>query len=768
LTGLVVVLARGSTWKDTGMLQWNILLPDFMLLCLGYALALLWKQNPWFSLFALSPLLLIQRALAVPQLQKEARIDAKTGLWNAAHFSQLFAAEMERAIRFNRPLSFIMADLDLLRNVNNTYGHLAGDTVLEVISEVIRKTVRDYDIAGRFGGEEFSICLPETDPVEAIAIAERIRENIAKTPIPIKTSPTPIHVTMSFGIASVPADAQDTKELVHQADIAVYQAKLRGRNCAVPISDVPRSIRLDSIATENRFTVVAVSPTPPPAELTRRRSERSVVKQEVEHLIRKRREIPHRPEWIAPFLGAVILAGLLVTGLGLAQNSTFDLGLLAFLCMVGMLAEWFEVGMYGDSTFSVSVTAVFATIFLSGFVGLVSISAAIAFAHYLKNQKIDWYKPVFNWATHVLAGLIPICGFSLFQIPLRWDNLIPLTGLTLFTALGYYIVESGLVSTAIGLSEKSSIRVTWLGQFGWTVLFYVALCLVGLFMAILYDDVKGILGILVFALPMVLIHLAQRQYVEQTRAGAQELERMNKELTLANREVVQASLQIEQLNDELFVTLAKIIDARDPLVLNHASQVAEYATTIAREMSLPPERVEKIRQAALLHDIGKIGISEQILKKPGRLTGLEYESVKAHATVGGELLEGSRGLHHLAAFVRHHHEWWNGKGYPDQLAGGQIALEARILAIADAVEAMASERPYHRGMKLEEIIEEVSRCSGSQFDPDVVDVFVRVLKSGAIQLGVNSATAARRHTDQANTRNGLSLNDPGLVGSPAL
>ncbi|MBI5031467.1 MAG: diguanylate cyclase [Chloroflexi bacterium] len=763
LTGLAVVLARGSTWKNTGMLQWSTLIPDFMLLCLGYPFALLWTLNPGYSLFVLSPVLLIQRALAVPQLQKEARIDIKTGLWNAVHFSRLFTAEMERATRFARPLSVIMADLDLLRNVNNTYGHLAGDTVLEAIGEVIRKTVREYDIAGRFGGEEFSICLPETECVEAITIAERIRENIAETPITIQTSPTPIHVTMSFGIASFPTDAQVANDLIHQADIAVYQAKLKGRNCVVSITDVPHSIRLESTAHENRLMEPTVSPSPSPVAPARRQSEHSDVKLDAEHLIRKRREIPHRPEWIAPFVGAVILAGLLATVLSLGLNYTFDAGLLVFLCIVSILAEWFEVGMYGDSTFSVSVTVIFATIFLSGFVGLVSISTAIVFAHYLKNREIAWYKPVFNWATHVLAGLVPIYGLDLFKIPLTWENLIPLTGLTLVTGLGYYIVESGLVSIAIGLSEKSSILVTWRGQFGWTALFYVTLCLIGLFMAILCNDLNSILGVFVFALPIGLIHYTQQQYVERTRASVREVERMNKELTLANREILQASLHIEQFNDELFVILAKIIDTRDPLVLNHAVKVAEYATAIAREMKLPPARIEKLRQAALLHDIGKIGIPEHILKKTTRLTGLEYESIKTHTILGSELLEASQGLRHLAPFVRHHHEWWNGKGYPDELSGGQTPIEARIIAVADAIESMASDRTYHRAMKLQEIIDEISRNAGTQFDPTIADLFIRFLKQDGMLLVVNSTKQNRRTNESPRANSPFHFADPGLA-----
>jgi putative nucleotidyltransferase with HDIG domain len=397
------------------------------------------------------------------------------------------------------------------------------------------------------------------------------------------------------------------------------------------------------------------------------------------------------------------------------------------LCVLAVITEWFEVGMYGDSTFSVSVAIVFAAIYLEGFVGLVISSAAIVATHYVKHRQIAWYKPVFNWATHVLAGLVPIYGFSFFHFTLGWEELIPLTALTLVTALGYYAVESGLVSTAIGLAEKSSIRVTWIRQFGWTILFYVALCLIGLFMAILYSDLKGIEGILVFGLLMILIHLAQRQYVERTRASAQELIRMNNELTFANREIIQASLQIEHLNDELFVTLAKIIDARDPLVLDHSIKVAEYAVMIARKLALPADRVEKIHQAALLHDIGKIGISEELLKKPGGLTHLEYETVKTHTTLGGDLLAASRGLRHLAPFVQHHHEWWNGKGYPDQLEGEQIPLEARILAMADAIEAMTSDRPYHKKISMEQAVEVIYRDAGSQFDPRVADAFIQAM-----------------------------------------
>ncbi len=139
-----------------------------------------------------------------------------------------------------------------------------------------------------------------------------------------------------------------------------------------------------------------------------------------------------------------------------------------------------------------------------------------------------------------------------------------------------------------------------------------------------------------------------------------------------------------------------------------------------------------------MHDIGKIAIAEKVLNKPGRLDPEEYAYVKTHAAIGADLVETSQTLRHLAPFIRHHHERWDGKGYPDRLKGEQIPLEARILAICDAVETMASDRPYRHGAVVGEILAEIERCSGTQFDPEAVKTFIRVVRNGSLKL-VNSA-----------------------------
>src|SRR5205085_9920689 len=149
------------------------------------------------------------------------------------------AEELGRAQRFERPLSLIMADLDLLRDINNTYGHLAGDAVLKGIAEVFRAQLRNYDVPARFGGEEFSILLPETPPDHALEIAERIRRAVAERTFDVETSSEPIRATVSIGVAGFPHDGMDANELIHQADLAVYRAKLQGRNRVLGTSSEP-------------------------------------------------------------------------------------------------------------------------------------------------------------------------------------------------------------------------------------------------------------------------------------------------------------------------------------------------------------------------------------------------------------------------------------------------------------------------------------------------------------------------------------------------
>jgi diguanylate cyclase (GGDEF)-like protein len=210
---------------------------------------------------------MMYQALQVPLLKRQATVDDRTGLWNARYFAQLFGAELKRAARFDRPLTFIMADLDLLRNINNTYGHLAGDAVLAGIGRIIKNSIREYDIAGRFGGEEFAIALPETTLSEARALAERMRKAIQEAVFESPANVARIKITMSFGLAAFPGDGAGFVGLVHQADLAVYQAKLRGRNNIVSAAELPLQLKTGNLPSADRISspyVPTFEPRPSP------------------------------------------------------------------------------------------------------------------------------------------------------------------------------------------------------------------------------------------------------------------------------------------------------------------------------------------------------------------------------------------------------------------------------------------------------------------------------------------------------------------------
>jgi diguanylate cyclase (GGDEF)-like protein len=225
--------ADRARFSRSGLFSLESLATDLILAALGVALATLWVTNVWLIAAAVAPLVLIHRSLNVPALEEEARLDPKTGLFNARHFAAELRDELARAKRFARPTAVIMADLDLLREVNNSFGHLAGDAVLRGVAMVFRRELRDFDVPARFGGEEFAILLPETTPQHALEIAERIRRRVAATAFEIGTSSEPIRVTVSCGVAGYPRDGHDVNELIHEADLAVYRAKLQGRNRAL-------------------------------------------------------------------------------------------------------------------------------------------------------------------------------------------------------------------------------------------------------------------------------------------------------------------------------------------------------------------------------------------------------------------------------------------------------------------------------------------------------------------------------------------------------
>ncbi len=181
---------------------------------------------------------------------------------------------------------------------------------------------------------------------------------------------------------------------------------------------------------------------------------------------------------------------------------------------------------------------------------------------------------------------------------------------------------------------------------------------------------------------------------------------------------------------EMVTSLAGAIDAKDPYTKGHSTSVSRYSEALARAVNLPEQEVERIKIGALLHDVGKIGIPESVLKKPGKLNDEEWEIMKQHPTIGAEkVLAPNEALRDLIPIVKYHHERLNGKGYPEGLKGNQIPLAARIVSVADAYHALVSDRPYRKGMAIEKACAILKEGAGEQWDSDLVRAFISIAPS---------------------------------------
>jgi len=716
----MLVLGEGHSIRESGLFSFHGLTTELVLAALGVVLATFWNGNPWLIPFAVAPILLIHRSLSVPQLEAEARVDPKTGLFNARHFGQELNEEITRAQRFERPLALIMADLDLLRDINNTYGHLAGDAVLKGIAEVFRMHLRHYDVPARFGGEEFSILLPETSAEEAFEIAERIRKEVAARAFDVETSSQPIRATISIGVAAYPRDGQDANELIHQADLAVYRAKLQGRNrvldatsepLAVPVDRKPRLVAMP----ENEDHL---APLPPAVEL--------IPPEERRH---PRTHAVHGPRFLSlsrrlvTLVGLVGAVGITAGVLGLLFGSSHDvLALVALVVLVG-LGQALAIEVDDGGSISVSAVGSLAGAALFGPRAALVLAATTAIVEW-SARRSEIHRVLFNVGALSLSSLAAAGVFAAGFEGTVGEFTTAVAGLV--AGLTYFAVNTGLLSVAIAMEGHERIWRAWHERFAWLAPHWIVYGFVGGVMAIAYHA-AGLYALAVFAVPLLLMRKTQEAYLRHAQRSAQKLRAAAETIQSQNVSLEQANRLLRERSTAAMESLSATVDARDAYTAGHSRRVQQLALAIGRELGLSQAELDLLGYAALFHDIGKLAVPDAILLKPDILTNDEWSLMQRHSDEGARIIDRLGFLNDAVPAIRHHHERFDGTGYPNGLQGEEIPLGARIIHVADALDSMLTIRIYRAARPALEAIEELKRAAGTQFCPRCVGALERVL-----------------------------------------
>ena len=385
------------------------------------------------------------------------------------------------------------------------------------------------------------------------------------------------------------------------------------------------------------------------------------------------------------------LAALSATALVFADIGLPDRGLLAIGCMVGwgLIAQLLAHTVGAESVESIASMPYLAGAFL---VANWELPAAIFVAESIVAlvRRRGPAKAIFNIAQTVL-------GFSLAIAVYRLCGGAPLLSSEPFHPVAFiagivvaFATNTLAVSAAVAISEHRPLASVWRAATRGSLFYNFLAAPLPYFFAQLFIA-KGIFGALLLAVPL-----------------------------LAVRQIFRTAWRLEQATQDLLQLMVKAIEARDPYTSGHSQRVEIYSQIIGRAAGLSGRSIERLGKAALLHDVGKIHeMYAPILRKPDKLTPEEWEVMRTHPEKGAELVSAVSHLRDIVPAVRHHHENWDGSGYPTGLRGSDIPLFSRIIAIADTIDAMTTDRPYRTARTLEQVRAEVTKMGGRQFDPDL-------------------------------------------------
>ncbi|MGH7517597.1 MAG: HD-GYP domain-containing protein [Gemmatimonadales bacterium] len=381
---------------------------------------------------------------------------------------------------------------------------------------------------------------------------------------------------------------------------------------------------------------------------------------------------------------------------------------LVVACALEGLSTQLRLAAKGSTSFIIHMAA---ALLFGGFWGALITGISTLLGEFARDSAP--IKTIFNVAQRVVTIVLALGVYSSlggstppsylgFATSLSSSDVQRDLGLFFVFAAAYFLINSALVSKAVALSSERAFREVWNLNTRGVLAYDLGASLVALLLAWLYVQSEyrlgfGPIGLLGVVVPVIAI-----------------------------RHVYGLYHQLQESGQELLQVMVKAIEARDPYTSGHSLRVSRLSRTIAVELGLPAMQVEQVETAALLHDVGKIHEEfAPLLRKEARLTESETAVMQTHAARSADLvgiISKFRGF--IQESVRHHHERWDGRGYPVGLAGEAIPIGARVILISDTIDAMTTDRPYRKRLSLDVVIDELSKCRGSQFDPSIVDVAI--------------------------------------------
>jgi diguanylate cyclase (GGDEF)-like protein len=702
-------------------------------------------------------------------LELQAQTDPLTGLWNHRAFHERLRNEVVRASTERGSVALVMLDLDDFKKVNDIYGHAVGDHVLAELADELRATVRQADDVCRTGGEEFAIILPGGDLEVAQALAERVAERVATAAFE-PAGP----MTLSIGIALGPEHAANPRELVACAELAMMTAKARGKSRIVvfheneserPDSLTPRSADVRSLAHLKMLHGLS-------SRLTRLLHVDEIgttIADELRQLIDyhncrvclrdgdELRPISFRGDLTQ---GAESALDVLVTKVGVGITGHVAATGEAFLtgdaanCGIGHHIEGtarIEESLlavplrYGADVIGVLVISKLGLDqfdaddqrLLEVLAGHASAALVNAQLYEAQRREAESAKALLELSRElssgtqldeiverVARGAARILGVRRTSVWLPDPDGVAIVCRSAFSegdATGHARPGDRLpIATAEAFSRNSEPFV--IGREDYEKL--------------VADDFPGILADAYAVVPIRLeigwgalaLALESKDDLDERQLELLAGIAGQAKLALTN------ALSFESLERTFLATveaLANALEAKDEYTSSHARWIRDMAVKVGEDLGLDPVALKRVELAALFHDIGKIGIPAAILTKPGPLTDEERQLIETHPELGERILAPIEQLEHVRPIVRACHERFDGKGYPDHLRGEEIPLEARIIFVCDAFHAMTTTRPYRHALPVEEARRRLLEASGSQFDPSIVDVCIRLLEAPA-------------------------------------